>query len=60
MDAFVTAHRAEASTARRGQICTGGRCGILLTEELEALTKALLSPARPMVAIVGVQGPRPS
>jgi len=53
MDAFGTAHRAEASTygiAKYAPIACGG---ILLTEELEALTKALLNPKRPMVAIVG-------
>jgi phosphoglycerate kinase len=53
MDAFGTAHRAEASThgiAKYAPIACGG---ILLTQELEALTKALLNPARPMVAIVG-------
>ena len=56
MDAFGTAHRAEASThgiAKYAPIACGG---ILLTQELEALTKALLNPARPMVAIV--VGPR--
>ena len=53
MDAFGTAHRAEASThgvAKYAPIACGG---MLLTAELDALTKALLSPARPMVAIVG-------
>jgi phosphoglycerate kinase len=53
MDAFGTAHRAEASThgiAKYAPVACGG---ILLTQELEALTKALLNPARPMVAIVG-------
>ena len=53
MDAFGTAHRAQASThgiAKYAPVACGG---ILLTAELEALTKALLNPARPMVAIVG-------
>ncbi|MBS4098668.1 MAG: phosphoglycerate kinase [Sulfuricella sp.] len=53
MDAFGTAHRAEASTYGVAQFAPVACAGILLTEELEALTKALLSPARPMVAIVG-------
>ena len=53
MDAFGTAHRAEASTHGVAKYAPIAAAGILLTEELDALTKALLSPARPMVAIVG-------
>ncbi|MFM9836188.1 MAG: phosphoglycerate kinase [Methylophilaceae bacterium] len=53
MDAFGTAHRAEASTHGIAKFVPVACAGILLTEELEALTKALLNPARPMVAIVG-------
>ena len=53
MDAFGTAHRAQASTHGIAKYAPVACAGILLTEELEALTKALLSPARPMVAIVG-------
>jgi len=53
MDAFGTAHRAEASTHGVAKYAPVAAAGVLLTEELEALTKALLSPARPMVAIVG-------
>jgi len=53
MDAFGTAHRAEASTYGVAKYAPVASAGILLTEELDALTKALLSPARPMVAIVG-------
>ena len=53
MDAFGTAHRAEASTHGIAKYAPVACAGILLTNELEALTKALLSPARPMVAIVG-------
>ena len=53
MDAFGTAHRAEASTHGVAKYAPVAAAGILLTQELEALTKALLSPARPMVAIVG-------
>ena len=53
MDAFGTAHRAEASTHGVAKYAPVACAGILLTEELEALTKALATPARPMVAIVG-------
>jgi phosphoglycerate kinase len=53
MDAFGTAHRAEASTYGVGMYAPVAAAGILLTEELEALDKALASPARPMMAIVG-------
>ena len=53
MDAFGTAHRAQASTHGIAKYAPAAAAGILLMEELEALTKALLSPARPMVAIVG-------
>ena len=53
MDAFGTAHRAEASTHGVAKYAATACAGILLTEELEALTKALLNPARHMVAIVG-------
>lgn len=53
MDAFGTAHRAEASTHGIAKFAPVACAGILLTEELEALTKALLNPKRPMVAVVG-------
>ncbi|MDO9206374.1 phosphoglycerate kinase [Methylotenera sp.] len=53
MDAFGTAHRAEASTHGVAKFAPIAAAGILLVNELEALTKSLLSPARPMVAIVG-------
>jgi phosphoglycerate kinase len=53
MDAFGTAHRAEASTYGVAQFAPVACAGLLLTEELDALDKALASPARPMVAIVG-------
>lgn len=53
MDAFGTAHRAEASTYGIAQYAPVACAGLLLTEELEALDKALANPARPMVAIVG-------
>jgi phosphoglycerate kinase len=53
MDAFGTAHRAEASTHGVAKFAPVACAGILLTQELDALTKALLNPKRPMVAIVG-------
>jgi phosphoglycerate kinase len=53
MDAFGTAHRAQASTHGIAQYAPVACGGILLTEELDALGKALANPARPMVAIVG-------
>ncbi len=53
MDAFGTAHRAEASTHGVAKFAPVAAAGILLTEELDALTKALLNPKRPMIAIVG-------
>ncbi|HNZ56572.1 MAG TPA: phosphoglycerate kinase [Methylophilaceae bacterium] len=53
MDAFGTAHRAEASTHGVAKFAPIAAAGILLVNELDALTKALLSPARPLVAIVG-------
>jgi phosphoglycerate kinase len=53
MDAFGTAHRAEASTHGVAKFAPTAAAGILLTGELDALNKALAAPARPMVAIVG-------
>ena len=53
MDAFGTAHRAEASTYGVAKFAPKASAGILLMQELDALTKALDKPARPMVAIVG-------
>ena len=53
MDAFGTAHRAEASTHGIAKFAQVACAGLLVAEELDALTKALLNPARPMVAIVG-------
>ena len=53
MDAFGTAHRAEASTHGVAKYAPVAAAGILLTGELDALSRALLNPARPMVAIVG-------
>ncbi len=53
MDAFGTAHRAQASTHGAGQFAPVACAGPLLAAELEALGSALDNPARPMVAIVG-------
>ena len=53
MDAFGTAHRAQASTHGVGKFAPVACAGLLLAEELDALAKALANPARPMVAIVG-------
>ncbi|MCD1127036.1 phosphoglycerate kinase [Jinshanibacter sp. LJY008] len=53
MDAFGTAHRAQASTHGVAKYAPVACAGPLLSDELEALGKALGNPARPMVAIVG-------
>ncbi|MGL9734338.1 MAG: phosphoglycerate kinase [Symbiopectobacterium sp.] len=53
MDAFGTAHRAQASTHRVGKFSDIACAGPLLGDELEALGKVLSNPERPMLAIVG-------
>ena len=53
MDAFGTAHRAQASTHGVARFAPVACAGPLLATELEALGKALENPARPMAAIVG-------
>ncbi|KRT56003.1 phosphoglycerate kinase [endosymbiont of Ridgeia piscesae] len=53
MDAFGTAHRAQASTHGVGKFAPTACAGLLLASELDNLAKALANPARPMVAIVG-------
>ncbi|ARU55794.1 phosphoglycerate kinase [Oleiphilus messinensis] len=53
MDAFGTAHRAQASTHGVAKFAPLACAGPLLAAELDALAKALEKPARPMVAIVG-------
>ncbi|KFZ28487.1 phosphoglycerate kinase [Pseudidiomarina atlantica] len=53
MDAFGTAHRAQASTHGVAKYADVACAGPLLAAELEALGKALANPARPLVAIVG-------
>jgi phosphoglycerate kinase len=53
MDAFGTAHRAQASTHGVAKFAPVACAGPLLAAELDALGKALQEPARPLVAIVG-------
>jgi len=52
MDAFATAHRAEASTQGVVRFAPVACAGPLLLSEIEALERALRNPARPLVAIV--------
>ena len=52
MDAFGTAHRAEASTHGVARFAPVACAGPLLVGELDALSRALAQPARPLVAIV--------
>ncbi len=53
MDAFGTSHRAQASTHGVAKYAPIACAGPLLAEELDALERALRSPSRPLVAIVG-------
>ncbi|MBN6710893.1 phosphoglycerate kinase [Haemophilus haemoglobinophilus] len=53
MDAFGTAHRAQASTYGVAEFAPVACAGPLLAAELDALGKALKEPQRPMLAIVG-------
>lgn len=53
MDAFGTAHRAQASTHGVAKYAPVACAGPLLAGELDALSKALDNPQRPMVAVVG-------
>ena len=53
MDAFGTAHRAQASTYGAAKFAAQACAGPLLVAELDALEKGLKEPKRPMVAIVG-------
>ena len=53
MDAFGTAHRAQASTHGVAEFAPTACAGPLLAAELDALERALTSPAPPMLAIVG-------
>jgi phosphoglycerate kinase len=52
-DAFGTAHRAEATTHGIAKFAPVACAGPLMIAEIDALTKALANPARPLVAIVG-------
>jgi phosphoglycerate kinase len=52
-DAFGTAHRAEATTHGIARFAPVACAGPLMMAEVDALTKALADPARPLVAIVG-------
>ena len=53
MDAFATAHRAEASTSAAARFAPVACAGPLLVAELESLGKVLQSPRRPLLAIIG-------
>jgi phosphoglycerate kinase len=53
MDAFGTAHRAQASTHAIAKFAPIACAGPLLAAEVDALQKALLHPAKPLIAIVG-------
>lgn len=53
MDAFATAHRAEASTCGLIKYAPVACAGPLLTDEVEALNKIMQEPKRPVLAIVG-------
>jgi len=53
MDAFGTAHRAQASTHSVAKFAPIACAGPLLASELDALGKALETPAKPLIAIVG-------
>jgi phosphoglycerate kinase len=52
-DAFGTAHRAEATTHGAARFARIAAAGPLMAAELDALTKAMSKPKRPLVAIVG-------
>ena len=53
MDAFGTAHRAHASTHGVAKFAKKACAGLLLANELDALSRALNTPAKPVIAIVG-------
>ena len=53
MDAFATAHRAQASTHGVAKFSPIACAGPLLMAELEALTKATGEPSRPIIAVIG-------
>jgi 3-phosphoglycerate kinase len=51
-DAFATAHRAEASTNAVGKNANEVCAGLLISQELDSLAKAVATPAKPVVAVV--------
>jgi len=53
MDAFATAHRANASTEGAIRKANIACCGPLMAQELDALTRILEQPAHPLLAIIG-------
>lgn len=53
MDAFATSHRAQASTHQAALQANHACAGLLLMQEVQALSQVLYRPARPLVAIVG-------
>ena len=53
MDAFATAHRAEASTSAVAKFAPVACAGLLLAAELEALDRSLSSAKHPLIAIIG-------
>ena len=53
MDAFATAHRAQASTYGIAEFAPVACAGPLLIEEMQALSKALKNPKKPLLAIIG-------
>ena len=52
-DAFGTAHRAEATTVGLAKFAPVACAGILMSAEIDALTRAFFNPTHPLVAIVG-------
>jgi phosphoglycerate kinase len=53
MDAFATAHRAQASTYGVAEFAPVAAAGLLFAKEVEALSKAVEHPERPLAAVVG-------
>lgn len=53
MDAFATAHRAQASTYGVAEFAPVAAAGLLFAKEVEALSKAVENPERPLAAVIG-------
>ncbi len=53
MDAFATAHRAQASTYGVAEFAPVAAAGLLFAKEVEALSKAVENPQRPLAAVIG-------